>query len=76
MKRMGNLLERAIAEAHKLSDAEQEAIGAWLLAEIESERQWDELFSRSPSSALERMAEEALADYRAGRTSPLDPEHL
>lgn len=73
---MGELLERAIDEAHKLPEAEQETIGAWLLAEIESERRWDELFSRPPSSALERMAEEALADHRAGRTSPLEPEHL
>ena len=73
---MGKLLERAIEEAHKLSENEQEAIGAWLLAEIESERRWDELFSRPASAALERMAEEALADYRAGRTSPLDPDRL
>jgi hypothetical protein len=73
---MGKLLERAIEEAHKLSDANQEEIGAWLLAEIESERRWDELFSRPPSSALERMAEEALADHRSGRTAPLDPEQL
>ena len=73
---MGELLERAIEEAHKLSDDEQEAIGAWLLAEIESERRWDELFSRPPSEALNRMAEEALEDFRAGRTSPLDPDLL
>jgi hypothetical protein len=73
---MGKLLERAIEEAHKLSDDEQEAIGAWLLAEIESERRWDELFSRPPSAALERMAAEALEDLRAGRTSPLDPDQL
>ncbi len=49
---MGRLLERAIEEAQKLSDDEQEAIGAWLLAEIESERRWDQLFSRPPSEAL------------------------
>jgi hypothetical protein len=73
---MGKLLERAIEEARKLSEDEQEAIGAWLLAEIESERRWDDLFSQPASPALERMAEEALADYRAGRTSPLDPDHL
>jgi hypothetical protein len=73
---MGNLLDRAIEEAHKLSESDQEAIGAWLLAEIESERRWDELFSRPPSEVLERMAEEALADHRAGRTSPLDPDRL
>lgn len=73
---MGEVLERAIEEAHKLSDDEQEAIGAWLLAEIESERRWDELFSRPPSEALNRMAEEAHEDYRAGRTWPLDPDRL
>ena len=73
---MGELLERAIEEAHKLADDEQESIGAWLLAEIESERRWDELFSRSPSAALERMAAQALEDFRAGRTSPLDPDDL
>jgi len=73
---MGKLLERAIEEAQKLPDAEQEAIGAWLLAEIESERHWDELFSRPPSAALERLGQEALEDYRSGRTTPLDPERL
>jgi hypothetical protein len=60
---MGKLLERAIEEAHKLSDNDHEAIGAWLLAEIESERRWDELFSRPPSEVLERMAAEALTDF-------------
>jgi len=73
---MGKLLERAIEEAQKLPHEEQEAIGAWLLAEIESERRWDELFSRPPSEALERMAQEALEDDRAGRTAPLDPDQL
>ena len=73
---MGRLLERAIEAAHKLPEDEQEVIGAWLLAEIESELRWDELFSRPPSEALERMAAEALDDHRNGRTSPLDPDRL
>ncbi len=72
---MGKLLERAIAEASKLPESEQEAIGAWLLAEIESERRWDELFVR-PSAVIERMAEEALREYDAGLTEPLDPDTL
>ena len=42
----------------------------------DSERRWDELFSGPPSEALKRMAEEALAEHRAGRTVPLDPEAL
>lgn len=73
---MGKLLERAIEEAHKLPEEEQEAIGAWLLAEIDSETRWDELFARPASETLKRLAEEALEDHRSGRTSPLDPERL
>ncbi len=72
---MGKLLQKAIAEASKLPENEQEAIGAWLLAEIESERRWDELFAR-PSAILERMAEQALRDHEAGLTKPLDPDTL
>jgi hypothetical protein len=72
---MGKLLELAIEEAHKLPDRDQEAIGAWLLSEMESERRWDELFSR-PSSVIERMGEKALEEHRAGRTVPLDPDKM
>ena len=72
---MGKLLEKAIAEASKLPESEQEAIGAWLLAEIESERRWDELFAQ-PSAVLERMADEALREHDAGLTQPLDPDTL
>ena len=72
---MGKLLEKAIAEASKLPESEQEAIGAWLLAEIESERRWDELFAR-PSDILEQMADEALREHEAGLTQPLDPDTL
>lgn len=73
---MGKLLERAIEEAHKLPESDQEAVGAWLLAEIESERRWDEPFSRPPSDGLKRMAEAALEEHRQGLTSPLDPDQL
>lgn len=72
---MGKLLKKAIAEASKLPENEQEAIGAWLLAEIESERRWDELFAR-PSDVLERMADQALREHEAGLTEPLDPDRL
>ena len=73
---MGKLLERAIEEAYKLPESDQEAVGAWLLAEIDSERRWDELFSRPPSDTLKRLGEEALAEHRAGLTTPLDPDQL
>lgn len=72
---MGRLLEKAISEASKLPESEQEAIGAWLLEEIESERRWAELFRKS-SVVLERMAEEALKEHKQGLTTPLDPDEL
>jgi hypothetical protein len=72
---MGRLLEKAISEASKLPEPDQEAIGAWLLAEMESERRWGELFGR-PGSTLERMADDALEEHGRGLTTPLDPDRL
>lgn len=72
---MGQLLEKAIAETAKLPEVEQEAVGAWILAELESERRWDDLFATS-QDLLARMAEEARQEYRAGLTESLDPEKL
>ncbi len=72
---MTTLLEKVIAEASKLPDEEQNAFAAWALAELESERRWDDLFARS-QDLLSRLADEAHEDYLAGRTEPLDPETL
>jgi hypothetical protein len=70
---MGRLLEKAISEASKLPESEQEAIGAWLLAEMQSEARWSTLLSK-PAPALERMADEALQEHKQGRTTPLEPD--
>ena len=67
---VGKLLERAIAEMQRLPESDQEAIAAWLLAEIESEEKWDELFAK-PSLVIERMADEAIREHEAGLTEPL-----
>jgi hypothetical protein len=72
---MGRLLQKAVAEASKLPEAEQEAVGAWLLAELESERRWDELFARS-QDMLSEMAAEAIREDEAGLTQPLDPDTM
>ena len=42
-----------------------------VLAELGSERRWDELFAGS-TDVLSELAEEALAEHRAGCTKPLD----
>jgi hypothetical protein len=68
-------LEKAFAEAAKLPPAEQEWLARFILAELESERRWDEAFARS-GDVLERLADEALEDYHRGDTEPLDPDSL
>jgi hypothetical protein len=72
---MTNLLDEAYAVAKELPEEEQEAIGALLLAEIDADRRWDELFAQ-PSEVIERMADRALENHRQGRTEPLDPDTL
>lgn len=72
---MTKLLEQAFAEASKLSESEQDALAERLLSEIHSDGQWDEAFARS-GDLLSRLAEEALAEHRAGLTQNLDPDRL
>ena len=74
---MNQLLREAFEQAAKLPEGEQDRIARFLLAELESERRWAELFARPESEALlERMADEAIAEHRAGRTRPFDVEDL
>lgn len=72
---MGRVLEQAVIELSKLPEAEQEAAGAWILAELKSERRWDDLFARS-GDLLSQMADEAIREDEAGLTEPLHPEKL
>lgn len=67
---MTQALERAFAEANKLDDQAQDALAALILTELESERLWDEAFARSQDQ-LAGLADQALAEYRAGRTEAL-----
>jgi hypothetical protein len=72
---MSTLLERAFAEASKLSLDEQEALGQWILDELASEQRWTKAFEES-QDLLAKLADEGLAEYRAGRTKPLDLSQL
>jgi len=72
---MTKVLEKAFDEAAKLSESEQNALGEWLLAEIDSEREWDQAFAGS-QDLLARLAKEALAEHRRGQTEELDPDKL
>ncbi len=68
---MTELLERAIARLKTLTASEQDAIAAMILEELEDEIRWDEAFVRS-KDALAKLATEAMAEYRAGKTEELN----
>ena len=72
---MTKLLQKAFDEASQLPEGEQDALGRILLAELASERRWEELFAGS-RDLLAELADQALAEHRARRTEKLDPEKL
>lgn len=63
------LLGEAMAEISKLPESEQDAFARWILEELKSEERWDQLFAQS-QDALARLADEALEEYRQGKTEP------
>ena len=67
---MTKLLEKALQEVAKLPAAEQDAMAAIVLEELASERRWADAFAKSQDQ-LAKLAQEALAEYNAGRTKPL-----
>ena len=68
---MTQALSAAVATAAQLSEEEQDALAAILLEEMESEERWNALFADS-QNLLERMANEAIQDFQAGRVQPID----
>jgi hypothetical protein len=72
---MTRLLRRAFEEASKLPDDEQNALARLLLEEIYSEEGWASIFAET-KDLLSELADEALAEHRANRTEPLDPNDL
>ena len=74
---MTELLQQAFEQAAKLPPTQQDTFARFLLAELASERRWDELLNRPESEdLLAQLADEAVAAHRAGQTQPLDPEVL
>lgn len=69
------LLEKAFAQASKWPIHKQDLIATWLLEEMASEQRWEEAFANS-HDLLAQLADEALAEHRAGQTLPLDPDSL
>lgn len=75
MRRMTRSLDSVVKTLASLPAEEQDRIAQWLSAELASERRWTDMFDRS-QDLLGQMADEALADLEAGRTTELDPEKL
>ena len=72
---MTERLEQAIARLQTLPADKQDEIATLILEELEEEQRWDESFARSPD-VLAKLAAQAMAEYRAGKTQELDPETL
>ncbi|MBL7127868.1 MAG: hypothetical protein ISS16_02670 [Ignavibacteria bacterium] len=68
---MTHLLKKAFERASKLSDEEQNELAKWLISELEAERKWDKSYSKS-EDILDKLADEALNEYTAGKTKPMD----
>ena len=72
---MTELLEQAFAEVAKLPALEQNIFAHWILDELTSEQRWQAAFAAS-EDVLAKLAAEALAEFEAGDTEPLDPVAL
>jgi hypothetical protein len=72
---MTQLLEQAFSEAAKLPELEQNQMAKWLLLELASEKRWEKAFAES-EDLLGKLADEALAEHRQGKTKLLDPDKL
>lgn len=66
---MTGLLEAAFAEAAELPQPEQDAFARFMLQELREDRAWERAFAASLDK-LEELADEALAEHRAGLTEP------
>lgn len=72
---MTKLLTKAIKKAEKLSTEMQDALAAQWLADIEDELKWDESFKNSQDT-LAKLADEALEEYKAGKTKEMGFDEL
>lgn len=72
---MTELLRKAFEEASKLPPGDQDALASVLLAELDGERRWESTLEETHEK-LVGLADAALAEHRAGRTQPLDPDDL
>lgn len=72
---MTELLKKAFEEISALPAEEQDAWARELLERLAEEQEWDRLTGQ-PGSAewMEKQAEKAFAEHRAGKTRPFPPK--
>lgn len=68
---MTQLLQDALRKAGKLPEDQQNAIAFQILATIEDEEAWEKTLRKNPAK-LRKLAAQALAEHRSGKTRPLD----
>ena len=72
---MAPLLQQAFTAVAALPAEDQDAWAARLLDELSAEEAFDRKLAAT-GGRLAGLAAEALAEYRAGGTAPLDPDRL
>jgi hypothetical protein len=72
---MTKLLAEAFHKASSLSDELQDQLAQQLLDELDGETRWDETLATSQET-LDRLAEMAEREYRAGRTKEMGFDEL
>ncbi len=72
---MTKALKKAFEAASQLPEREQDELAAAILEELAADERWESAFAQS-QDALQLLADEALAEHRAGRTKALDPDAL
>ena len=70
MRVVSHAFDDAIQKVERLPEHDQDALAGILLSELEDEAKWQKKFARG-TKALERMAEEARADHRSGKTQAM-----
>lgn len=68
---MAKLLDKALEEARKLPEVEQNALARWWLEELEAERKGEKAFAES-EDVLNQLADEAIEAPKQGKAKPWD----
>jgi hypothetical protein len=72
---MTRALENVFSQISSLPPDEQDRIAGRLQSQLVSEEGWTRRFAQS-QDVLNALADEALADSAAGRTTDLDPDKM